>query len=122
MVSFYHQLHCLHHKMLYFCRIRDHVCRSGSFLEETNQGIQYNSLFTVMGSVQHSYKELVLWMMSLLQIAFLCLIYPVLLICYAGQAAYISKNLNVQDFNHLTESVPGKLFTLLLLFICLFYG
>ena len=56
-------------------------------------------------------------MISLLQIAFLCLIYPVLIICYAGQAAYISKNLSVQDFNHLTESIPGKLFPLLLL-IC----
>lgn len=39
----------------------------------------------------------------------MCLIYPVLILCYAGQASYISKNLHVKDFNHLSESVPGKL-------------
>lgn len=45
-----------------------------------------------------------------LQITFICLIYPVLVLCYAGQAAYISKNLHVEDFNHLSESVPGMPF------------
>jgi hypothetical protein len=43
--------------MLYFCRIRNHVCRSRSFLEETNQGIQYKSLFTVMGSEKEKIIE-----------------------------------------------------------------
>jgi K+ transporter len=52
-------------------------------------------------------------MMPLLQIAFVCLIYPVLISCYAGQAAFMSKNLHVKDFNHLSQSVPGKLFTLI---------
>lgn len=55
-------------------------------------------------------------MMPLLQIAFVCLIYPVLISCYAGQSAYMSKNLHVEDFNNLTESVPRKLFTLLSFF------
>lgn len=41
-----------------------------------------------------------------IKITFICLIYPLLVICYAGQAAYISKNLNTQDFNHLSQSVP----------------
>ncbi|XP_024929724.3 potassium transporter 25 [Ziziphus jujuba] len=41
-----------------------------------------------------------------IKITFICLIYPVLVLCYAGQAAYISKNLHVEDFNHLSESVP----------------
>ncbi|KAJ1394252.1 Potassium transporter [Sesbania bispinosa] len=41
-----------------------------------------------------------------IKITFICLIYPLLVLCYAGQAAYISKNLNVQYFNHLSESMP----------------
>lgn len=41
-----------------------------------------------------------------IKITFICLIYPLLVICYAGQAAYISKNLNTRDFNHLSQSVP----------------
>ncbi|XP_027340064.1 potassium transporter 25-like [Abrus precatorius] len=41
-----------------------------------------------------------------IKITFICLIYPLLVLCYAGQAAYISKNLGVQDFNHLSQSMP----------------
>ncbi|MCH80357.1 potassium transporter 8-like, partial [Trifolium medium] len=42
-----------------------------------------------------------------IKITFICLIYPLLVICYAGQAAYISKNLHARDFNHLSQSVPS---------------
>eukprot|EP00258_Populus_trichocarpa_P022416 XP_024438435.1 potassium transporter 6 isoform X2 [Populus trichocarpa] len=39
---------------------------------------------------------------------FVCLIYPVLILCYAGQAAFISKHWNgPENFNHLSESIPG---------------
>ncbi|KAM7278373.1 hypothetical protein ACFE04_005507 [Oxalis oulophora] len=38
---------------------------------------------------------------------FFFLIYPALIICYAGQAAFISKNSHLADFNHLSESMPG---------------
>ncbi|KAG4398507.1 hypothetical protein GLYMA_08G056100v4 [Glycine max] len=41
-----------------------------------------------------------------IKITFICLIYPLLLLCYAGQAAYISKNLHAPDFNHLSQSMP----------------
>ncbi|KAK9277854.1 hypothetical protein L1049_027411 [Liquidambar formosana] len=45
-----------------------------------------------------------------IKITFVCLIYPVLVICYAGQAAFISKNLHdSEDFNHLSESVPKSI-------------
>ncbi|VVA19558.1 PREDICTED: potassium transporter [Prunus dulcis] len=44
-----------------------------------------------------------------IKITFVCLIYPVLVLCYAGQAAYISKNLHVADFNHLSESIPHRI-------------
>ncbi|WCJ42129.1 Potassium transporter family protein [Euphorbia peplus] len=53
------------------------------------------------------------------QITFTFLVYPLLVICYAGQAAYISKNLHSVGFNHLSESVPKHLrhvFILLSLF------
>ncbi|CAL0331132.1 unnamed protein product [Lupinus luteus] len=42
-----------------------------------------------------------------IEIAFICLIYPLLILCYAGQAAYISKNLHAPDFNHLSQSMPS---------------
>ncbi|KAL5545219.1 hypothetical protein UlMin_009003 [Ulmus minor] len=51
-----------------------------------------------------------------IKITFICLIYPVLVLCYAGQAAYISKNLHIEDFNHLSESVPRHLRHLFVLF------
>lgn len=51
----------------------------------------------------------------LLQITFVCLIYPVLVLCYAGQAAFISKNFHDDDYNHLSVSVPCKLQAYILL-------
>uniref|UniRef100_F6GSQ0 Potassium transporter n=1 Tax=Vitis vinifera TaxID=29760 RepID=F6GSQ0_VITVI len=43
-----------------------------------------------------------------LKITFVCLIYPALILCYAGQAAFISKNWRVfEDVTYLSESVPG---------------
>lgn len=57
----------------------------------------------------------------LLQIAFVCLVYPALVLSYAGQAAFISKNLIPHDdevvcathdasseYFHLRESVPNR--------------
>ncbi|KAL5748711.1 hypothetical protein ACOSQ2_026008 [Xanthoceras sorbifolium] len=45
-----------------------------------------------------------------IKITFICFIYPILLLCYTGQAAFISKNLYaLEDFNHLTASVPDPL-------------
>ncbi|KAF7822183.1 potassium transporter 25-like [Senna tora] len=41
-----------------------------------------------------------------IKITFICFIYPLLVLCYAGQVAYISKNLHVKDYNHLSESMP----------------
>ncbi|KAK7320199.1 hypothetical protein RJT34_04935 [Clitoria ternatea] len=44
-----------------------------------------------------------------IKMTFICLIYPLLVVCYAGQAAYMSKNLKAkdQDFNHLSQSMPS---------------
>ncbi|PSR96521.1 Potassium transporter like [Actinidia chinensis var. chinensis] len=45
-----------------------------------------------------------------IKVTFLCLIYPALVLCYAGQAAFISKNLGASmDIVHLSESVPNRL-------------
>ncbi|KAL1541770.1 potassium transporter 10-like isoform X2 [Salvia divinorum] len=41
-----------------------------------------------------------------IKITFICFIYPVLLLTYAGQAAFISKNLRVDGAFHLSESIP----------------
>ncbi|KAI9101585.1 hypothetical protein K1719_023829 [Acacia pycnantha] len=54
-----------------------------------------------------------------IKITFIFFIYPLLVLSYAGQAAYISKNLNTQDFNHLSGSMPRHchhIFTILSLF------
>ncbi|KAI4326289.1 hypothetical protein MLD38_031618 [Melastoma candidum] len=39
-------------------------------------------------------------------ITFSCFVYPALVLSYAGQAAYISKNWRSKDFNHLLTSIP----------------
>ncbi|KAJ4835808.1 hypothetical protein Tsubulata_031350 [Turnera subulata] len=44
-----------------------------------------------------------------IKITFVCVIYPLLVLCYAGQAAFISRNFLSQDFNHLSRSVPKHL-------------
>ncbi|XP_047954792.1 potassium transporter 25-like [Salvia hispanica] len=43
-----------------------------------------------------------------IKITFICFVYPVLLLTYAGQAAYISKNLHGDGAFHLSESIPNK--------------
>ena len=49
--------------------------------------------------------------MFLLQVTFVYLIYLALVLCYASQAAFISKNLRASmDIVHLSESVPNSEF------------
>ncbi|KAH6797203.1 hypothetical protein C2S52_021757 [Perilla frutescens var. hirtella] len=43
-----------------------------------------------------------------IKITFICFIYPVLLLTYAGQAAFVSKNLHAEGAYHLSESIPNK--------------
>ncbi|KAL1566458.1 potassium transporter 10-like [Salvia divinorum] len=43
-----------------------------------------------------------------IKITFICFIYPVLLLTYAGQAAFVSKNLHADGAFHLSESVPNR--------------
>ncbi|KAL0415589.1 UNVERIFIED_CONTAM: Potassium transporter 2 [Sesamum latifolium] len=43
-----------------------------------------------------------------IKITFICFIYPVLLVTYAGQAAFVSKYFNAADAFHLSESIPNK--------------
>ncbi|KAJ0048012.1 hypothetical protein Pint_16857 [Pistacia integerrima] len=45
-----------------------------------------------------------------IKMTFVSLIYPILILCYAGQAAFISKHLNASDnFNHLSTSMPRSI-------------
>ncbi|KAG6404125.1 hypothetical protein SASPL_136365 [Salvia splendens] len=44
-----------------------------------------------------------------IKITFICFVYPVLLLTYAGQAAFISKNLHADGAFHLSESIPRRL-------------
>ncbi|XP_071903576.1 potassium transporter 6 isoform X2 [Coffea arabica] len=45
-----------------------------------------------------------------LKVTFVCLIYPALIVCYAGQAAFISRYLGTKDANvNLSESIPNRI-------------
>ncbi|KAL0355023.1 UNVERIFIED_CONTAM: Potassium transporter 10 [Sesamum radiatum] len=43
-----------------------------------------------------------------IKITFICFIYPVLLLTYAGQAAFVSKHFGAADAFHLSESIPNR--------------
>ncbi|KAK6148010.1 hypothetical protein DH2020_018922 [Rehmannia glutinosa] len=43
-----------------------------------------------------------------IKITFICFIYPVLLLTYAGQSAFVSKYYGTDDAFHLSESIPNK--------------
>ncbi|XP_042015631.1 potassium transporter 6-like isoform X1 [Salvia splendens] len=43
-----------------------------------------------------------------IKVTFICFVYPVLLLTYAGQAAFISKNLHADGAFHLSESIPNR--------------
>lgn len=48
--------------------------------------------------------------LHLVQVTFVCLIYPALVLCYAGQAAFISKKFGTSDdIFHISESVPSSM-------------
>lgn len=56
-----------------------------------------------------------------IKVTFVCLVYPALILCYAGQAAFISRNLGAfEDVVHLSETAPNRfihhIFTVLSLF------
>ncbi|CAM8921676.1 unnamed protein product [Rhodiola kirilowii] len=52
---------------------------------------------------------------------FIFLVYPILLLSYAGQAAFIAKNIGSSDsFNHISESIPGAIFRHMFIFWSLF--
>lgn len=79
------------------------------------------SSFAVMLNAIHD-KDPVQNPPVLLQITFVSFVYPALLLCYAGQSAFISKNSDrrVVNFNHLSKSIPGNSTSpIKSLFICL---
>ncbi|GFP98570.1 potassium transporter 2 [Phtheirospermum japonicum] len=43
-----------------------------------------------------------------IKITFICFVYPVLLLTYAGQSAFISKYIGTAEAFHLSESMPNK--------------
>lgn len=44
-----------------------------------------------------------------IKITFVCVIYPCLTLCYAGQAAYMHKHYGTKNFTHLSQSVPERI-------------
>ncbi|XP_073317664.1 potassium transporter 25-like isoform X1 [Primulina huaijiensis] len=44
-----------------------------------------------------------------IKVTFVCIVYPALLLTYAGQAAYISRHFGADDVFHLSESIPNRI-------------
>ncbi|KAM2780878.1 hypothetical protein COP1_015970 [Malus domestica] len=70
-----------------------------TFHSETLTSAGSEAMFTSLG---HFRKKSI-------KMTFVCFIYPVLVLSYGGQAAYVSKNLDAKDFNHLSESMPRQI-------------
>ncbi|KAJ6868361.1 hypothetical protein NC651_033434 [Populus alba x Populus x berolinensis] len=69
-----------------------------------------NSILLCIAGSETMFTDLGHFSKRSIKITFVCLIYPVLVLCYAGQAAFISKHWNdTENFNHLSESVPKHL-------------
>lgn len=67
------------------------------------------SILLCIGGSEAMYADLGHFSNRSIKITFTCLIYPALLLCYAGQAAFISKHLGTSDnIVHFSESVPSK--------------
>lgn len=67
------------------------------------------SILLCIGGSEAMFADLGHFSKRSIKITFTCLIYPALLLCYAGQAAFISKHLGVSDnIVHFSESVPSK--------------
>lgn len=80
--------------------------RSIKVLKIAQNFLPFHNLHRISTEIQCNFC-----LVSLMQLTFVCLIYPALVLCYAGQAAFISKHWNgTENFNHLSESVPSKLF------------
>ncbi|KAM7482910.1 hypothetical protein LguiB_007493 [Lonicera macranthoides] len=55
----------------------------------------------------HELFSFVLWTLTI-KFAFVCVVYPALVLCFAGQAAYISKHLGASvDYYNLSDSIPN---------------
>lgn len=81
-------------------RVRGDVCWSRPLFQEIYQG--RCNLYTYWSLVVEQRT------LPLMQITFICFVYPVLLLTYAGQAAFVSKNLRVDGAFHLSESIPNS--------------
>ncbi|KAF9667495.1 hypothetical protein SADUNF_Sadunf15G0028900 [Salix dunnii] len=68
-----------------------------------------NSILLCVAGSETMFTDLGHFSKRSIKLTFVCLIYPILVLCYAGQAAFISKHWNgTENFNHLSESVPSK--------------
>ncbi|KAJ6373771.1 hypothetical protein OIU78_029454 [Salix suchowensis] len=69
-----------------------------------------NSILLCVAGSETMFTDLGHFSRRSIKLTFVCLIYPALVLCYAGQAAFISKHWNgTENFNHLSESVPKHL-------------
>ncbi|XP_052180470.1 potassium transporter 10-like [Diospyros lotus] len=68
-----------------------------------------SSILLCMAGSETMFTDLGHFSKRSIRVTFVCLIYPVLLLCYAGQAAFISKHFDVsKDSVHLSEAIPNR--------------
>ncbi|KAM7471064.1 hypothetical protein LguiA_009247 [Lonicera macranthoides] len=69
-----------------------------------------SSIVLCMAGSEAMFADLGHFSKKSIKVTFVCLIYPALILCYAGQAAFISQNLSAsEDVGHLSESAPNKM-------------
>jgi hypothetical protein len=86
--------HPLNKILIYLCRFGGHVCRPWPFYTIINTGVQFvfvnYIIYNGTSWVKHWWGS---WFLRM-QAAFLCLVYPCLLLGYIGHAAYLSQNIS----------------------------
>ncbi|XP_051115924.1 potassium transporter 10-like isoform X2 [Andrographis paniculata] len=67
-----------------------------------------SSIILCIAGTESMFADLGHFSKKSIKITFICFIYPILLVTYAGQAAFIFNNFRVEDAFHLSESIPNK--------------
>ncbi|KAI9174231.1 hypothetical protein LWI28_014302 [Acer negundo] len=106
-VGLYNIIHCDPH--IFYAISPVYVYRFVRNIDRESWSSLGSILLCVAGS-EAMFADLGHFSKKSIKITFICFIYPILLLCYAGQAAFISKNLYaIEGFNHLTASVPDPI-------------
>ncbi|XP_044477228.1 potassium transporter 25-like [Mangifera indica] len=105
-VGFYNILHCNPH--IFYAISPTYLYRFVKKIDKDSWSSLRSILLCVAGS-EAMFADLGHFSKKSIKMTFVSVIYPILILCYAGQAAFISKHLNASDeLIHLSTSMPGS--------------